>query len=66
MQREESTGVLNNEEVDDNDNNPDDQESDVVEETVADVLLVMNLPGGNHVNDLEPDEQVEDESHMAT
>ena len=64
MQREESSSVLNDKEVDHNDDNPDDEEGWVVKEATADVDLVVDLPRSNHVNDLEPDEQVEDEGHM--
>lgn len=65
MQREELASVLDDQEVDDDDDDPDDQEGRVVKETIAEVLFVMNLPGGNHINDLEPDEKVEDEGHVS-
>ena len=65
VEREEGTSELNDEEVDSNDDYPDDEEHRVVEEAIADVLLVMDLSGGNHVNNLEPDEEVEDEGHVA-
>ena len=64
MQREERSSVLNDKEVDHNDDNPDHEEGWVVKEATADIDLVVDLPRSNHVNDLEPDEQVEDEGHV--
>lgn len=64
VQREERSSVLNDKEVDHDDDNPDHEERRIVKEATADVFLVVNLPRSNHVNDLEPDEQVEDESHV--
>ena len=66
MKREELSSVLDNKEVDNDNDNPDDEESNVVKETLANVNLVMDLPCGDHVDDLKPDEQVEDESHVTT
>ena len=64
MQREESSSELNDQEVDHDDQNPDDQESGISEESIANVELVMDLSSGKHVNNLEPDEQVEDKCHV--
>ena len=65
VQLEEGTSVLDNQVVDDDNNDPDDEESGVVEEVGEDVFLVVDLPCSNHVDNLEPDEQIEDESHVA-
>ncbi len=65
MQGEERSSVLDDQEVDGNDKNPDDEEGRVGEETVADVELIMDLSSGKHVDDLEPDEQVEDKGHVS-
>lgn len=65
VQGEEGASVLDNAEVHRNDDHPDDQEGRVGPETVADVQFVVNLSGGDHVDDLEPDEQVEDEGHVS-
>ena len=64
MKGEEGAGELNDEEVHSDDNDPDDEEGWVVKETSAEVLLVMDLPCGDHVDDLQPNEEVEDESHV--
>lgn len=64
MKTEEVASVLDDQEVDDNDDNPNDEESNVVEEALADVDLVVDLSGGKHVDNLEPDEQVENEGHV--
>jgi len=61
---EEVTSELDNEEVDNNNDNPDQDESRVFKEAVAKVDFVMDLSGGNHVDNLKPDEQVEDEGHV--
>jgi len=66
VEREERASILNDKEVDHDNDYPDDQEGWIVEEALANVQLVMNLSGSNHVNDLKPDEQIEDECHMAT
>ena len=65
MEREEGTGELNDQEVDSDNNYPDDEEHRVVEEALAEVNLIMDLPGGNHVDNLEPDEEVKDEGHVS-
>ena len=65
VEREEGTSELNDQEVDSDNNYPDDKEHRVVEEALAEVNLIMDLPGGNHVDDLEPDEEVEDEGHVS-
>jgi hypothetical protein len=62
---EEGASVLDNAEIHSNDDQPDDQEGRVGEEAVAEVLFVVDLSGGDHVDDLEPDEQVEDEGHVS-
>ena len=64
VQCEELSRELNDEEVHDYDNDPNYEEGRVVEEACANVDLVMNLPRCDHVNDLKPDEQVEDEGHV--
>ena len=56
MKREESASVLDDQEVDNHDDDPNDHKGRVVEETLTDVLFVMDLTGSNHVDDLEPDE----------
>ena len=65
MQLEEGTSVLDNQVVDNNNDDPDDEESWVSEEVGENVQLIMDLPCGNHVDNLQPDEKVEDESHVA-
>ena len=65
MQREEGASVLDNAEVDSNDDEPDNDEGGVGEEVLAQVQLVVNLPSSDHVDNLEPDEKVEDEGHVA-
>ena len=62
---EECTGELDDHEVDANDGNPDEKEGGVSKKALADVKLVVNLSSGDHVDNLEPDEEVEDEGHMA-
>ena len=64
MQGEERARELNDEEVHNDDDDPDNEEGWVVEEASADVLLVMDLPCGDHVDDLKPNEEVEDEGHV--
>ena len=64
MQGEERARELNDEEVHNDDDDPDNEEGWVVEEASADVLLVMDLPCGDHVDDLEPNEEVKDEGHV--
>jgi len=64
MEREESAGELDDHEVNHDDEHPDDEEGGVGKEAVAQVFLVVDLSGGKHVHDLEPDEQIEDESHV--
>ena len=64
VKTEEVTSVLDDQEVDDNDDNPNDEEGNVVEEALADVDLVVDFSGGEHVDNLKPDEQVEDEGHV--
>jgi hypothetical protein len=64
MQGEERARELNDEEVHNDNDDPDNEEGWVVEEASADVLLVMDLPCGDHVDDLEPNEEVEDEGHV--
>jgi len=61
---EEVTSELNDEEVDSNNDNPDKDESGVAEEVFEDVNFIVDLSGSNHVDNLEPDEQVEDEGHV--
>lgn len=64
VQMEEGASELDDQEVDDNDDDPDDEEHGVREEVFADVDFVVDLPSGDHVHNLEPDEEVEDEGHM--
>jgi len=44
---------------------PHEQEYTVVEETLKDVELVMDLPRTDHVHDLHKDKQVEEESEVS-
>ena len=64
VQGEERACELNDEEVHSDDDDPDNKEGWVVKETSANVLLVMDLPCGDHVDDLEPNEEVEDKGHV--
>ena len=65
VELEEGTSELNDQEVDSNDDHPDDNEGRIIEEPSAEVELIMDLPGTNHVDDLEPNEEIEDEGHVA-
>ena len=64
MQREEGASELDNQEIDHYDDHPDDEECRVCKEAIAEVELVVDLAGSNHVDDLEPDKQIEDERHV--
>lgn len=55
MEREESACVLDDQEVDNNNDHPNEDKGWVIEETLKDVLFVMDLAGSNHVDDLKPD-----------
>jgi len=61
---EEVAAELNDEEVDSNDDNPDKDETGVAKEVFEDVNFIVDLSGNNHVDNLKPDEQVEDEGHV--
>lgn len=65
MEREEGARVLDDKEVDTHNDDPNDEEHGVAEETIENVFLVVDLLRSNHVNDLEPDKQVENEGHVA-
>lgn len=65
VQGEEFASELDDQEIQDDDNSPDAQESWVAPEVLANVEFIVDLPGGYHVDDLQPDEQVEDESQVA-
>ena len=65
MQGEELSSELDDQEVQDDDNKPDAYESWVCPEVFAEVELIVDLSGGYHVGDLQPDEQVKDESQVA-
>ena len=56
--------VLDDEEVDDHDDDPDNEEHRVIPEVFADVKFVVDLSSSDHVDNLEPDEQVKDEGHV--
>ena len=64
MQGEELAGELDDQEVQDDYDKPDDEEGWVAPEVFADVDLIVNFSGGYHIDDLQPDEQVEDESKV--
>jgi len=64
MKAEEVASVLDDEEVDDHDDDPDNEEHSVIEEAFADVKFVVDLSSSDHVDNLEPDEQVKDEGHV--
>jgi len=65
VQGEELASELDDQEVQDDDNKPNAYESWVCPEVFAEVELIVDLSGGYHVGDLQPDEQVEDESQVA-
>ena len=65
VQGEELASELDDQEVQDDDNKPDAYESWVAPEVLADVEFIVDLSRGYHVDDLQPDEQVEDESQVA-
>lgn len=56
--------VLDDQEVDGHDDDPDNEEHRVIEEASADVKFVVDLSSSDHVDNLEPDEQVKDEGHV--
>ena len=64
MYRKEPACELDDQEVNDNDNRPDAPESWISPEVFADVQLIVYFSGGYHVYNLQPDEQVEDESQV--
>ena len=65
MQLEELASVLDDQEVNGDNSHPDAHESSVCQEVITDVELIVDLSGGYHVHDLQPDEKVEDESQVA-
>jgi hypothetical protein len=65
VQGEELAGELDYQEVQDDYDKPDDEEGWVAPEIFADVDLIVNFSGGYHIDDLQPDEQVEDKGKMA-
>jgi len=64
MKAEEVASVLDDQEVDGHDDDPDNEEHRVIEEAFADVKFVVDLSSSDHVDNLEPDEQVKDEGHV--
>lgn len=64
MKAEEVASVLDDQEVDGHDDDPDNEEHRVIEEASADVKFVVDLSSSDHVDNLEPDEQVKDEGHV--
>ena len=50
------TTVLDDQEIDSNDENPNNEENCVVKEALADVDLIIDLSGSEHIDSLKPDE----------
>lgn len=65
MNLEELSRELRDQELTDEDDDPDRDKHGVGEETTANVDLVINFSGGNHVEDLHHNENVEENGKVA-